>query len=241
MLRTSRSEIRPAEVSLKQASRMGMGQQNVPAPPFGGTGTESGMGVRHALFPVPTLGAMQAAGFPTLFSTASGVVGLVAGPSSALRSLDYRVRLFSPLGLVVAPPARGPGQDSAVTSSPRLDHLTPDRPPRLAVRWPDVTGLASYLSGRLSLTGQRCRLWHRRRVGEFSRALPQPRVSPGAHACFVRLSPVFGMWERTVPTVRPAPCWCAVATMNPQGHCDSHRPETSLCYLTRLGAASNRS
>jgi hypothetical protein len=36
------------------------------------------------------LGAPQggAAGFPTLFSTASGVSGLVAGPSSALRPLD---------------------------------------------------------------------------------------------------------------------------------------------------------
>jgi hypothetical protein len=43
----------------------------------------------HALFPVPTFGAYLAAGFPTLFSTASGVIGLVAGPSSALRSLNY--------------------------------------------------------------------------------------------------------------------------------------------------------
>jgi hypothetical protein len=31
------------------------------------------MGVRHTLFPVLTLGAMQAASFPTPFSTASGV------------------------------------------------------------------------------------------------------------------------------------------------------------------------
>jgi hypothetical protein len=30
-----------------------------------------------------------AASFPTLFSTATGVVGLIAGPSSVLRSLDY--------------------------------------------------------------------------------------------------------------------------------------------------------
>ena len=52
-------------------------------------GDKSGMGVRHALFPVPTLGASSAAGFPTLFSTASGVFGLVAGPSSVLRRLDF--------------------------------------------------------------------------------------------------------------------------------------------------------
>jgi hypothetical protein len=45
------------------------------------------MGVRHALFPVLTIGRTRlsgAASFPTLFSTASGVFGLVAGPSSGL-------------------------------------------------------------------------------------------------------------------------------------------------------------
>jgi hypothetical protein len=39
------------------------------------------------LFPVPTFGAhlAAAAGFPTPFSVTSGVFGLVAGPSNALR------------------------------------------------------------------------------------------------------------------------------------------------------------
>jgi hypothetical protein len=46
------------------------------------------MGVRQALFPMPALGAFKAADFPTLFSKAKGVAGLVAGPSSALPSLD---------------------------------------------------------------------------------------------------------------------------------------------------------
>src|SRR6266536_4666118 len=93
-----------------------------------------------------------AASFPTLFSTASGVVGLVAGPCCALRSQNYRVRLFSSLGLVVAPPARKPGQDTSVTPAPRLDPLALGRPLRLAVRWPKATGLASELSGCFSLT-----------------------------------------------------------------------------------------
>jgi hypothetical protein len=39
--------------------------------------------------PMPALGAKLAADFPTLFSTASGVIGLVAGPSSALPLLDF--------------------------------------------------------------------------------------------------------------------------------------------------------
>jgi hypothetical protein len=49
------------------------------------------MGVRQALFPVLALGAPQgrAASFPTLFSTASGVFGLVAGPFSASQRLNF--------------------------------------------------------------------------------------------------------------------------------------------------------
>jgi L-2-hydroxyglutarate oxidase LhgO len=50
-----------------------------------------GMGVRQALFPVPAFGApfSGAAGFPTPFSTASGVIGLVAGPSAAFRRCGF--------------------------------------------------------------------------------------------------------------------------------------------------------
>src|SRR5262245_43115946 len=69
-----------------------------------------------------------AASFPTLFSTASGVSGLVAGPSDALRRSDSRVRLFSSLEPMVAPPACKPGQDTSVTVFPRLDHLARGRP-----------------------------------------------------------------------------------------------------------------
>jgi hypothetical protein len=65
-------------------------KHKVPVPPYGRTGTKWGMGVRHTLFPVLALGTPQCGvvSFPTLFSTASGVTGLVAGPTSALRSLD---------------------------------------------------------------------------------------------------------------------------------------------------------
>jgi hypothetical protein len=47
------------------------------------------VGVRHALFPGPALGASWAAGFPTPFSVAGGVFGLIAGPFSALRPLNF--------------------------------------------------------------------------------------------------------------------------------------------------------
>ena len=62
-----------------------------PCPTFRSSRDKWGMGVRQALFPMPTLGAplSGAVSFPTPFSTASGVFGLVAGPSSALRPLDF--------------------------------------------------------------------------------------------------------------------------------------------------------
>ena len=153
------------------------------------------------------------------------------------------MRLFSSLRLMVAPSAYEPGQHTSVTFVSRLDQLTPGRPPLLAVRLPEVTGLASYLSGRISLTIQRCRLWHRRHFGKFSRTLPWFRVFPGAGARFVRLSPVFSSQALIIVVLSwpLAPCWCAVATVDPQGHCDSRRLETGLHYLTRLGSVSNRS
>jgi len=61
-----------------------------------------------------------------------------------------------PAQSVVAPPACGPSEDTSVTFPSRLCHLAPGQPPLLAVRWPGATGLTSYLSGCLSLTGQRC-------------------------------------------------------------------------------------
>jgi hypothetical protein len=64
-------------------------KQKVPAQSCDQARTNWGMGVRHTLFPMLTLGAELAASFPTLFSTASGVSGLVAGPSWAFQPQDY--------------------------------------------------------------------------------------------------------------------------------------------------------
>jgi hypothetical protein len=74
-----------------------------------------------------------------------------------IAATEFRVRLFSSLRLVVAPPAHEPGQDTSANSFPRLDHLAPGQPPLLAARSPDATGLASSLSGCFSLTVRRCR------------------------------------------------------------------------------------
>ena len=74
-----------------------------------------------------------------------------------LTTAGFRVRLLSSLGLVVAPPAREPGQDTAANSFPRLHRLAPGQPLLLTARSPGATGLASSLSGCFSFSGQRCR------------------------------------------------------------------------------------
>lgn len=113
------------------------------------TGAKAGVGARHALFPkCRTFGAFTAAGSPTLFSTASGVVGLAAGPSASLRTTDSRVRPLCPLLPAVAPPVGGQGSDTGVTCDPRLNRFSPGRPRLLALRWPGVDG-SDLLSLRL--------------------------------------------------------------------------------------------
>src|ERR1051326_6417649 len=62
---------------------------NVPARSCDLAGTKWGVGGRHALFPGLAIRRALAASFPTLFSTANGVSGLVAGPSGTLRPPDY--------------------------------------------------------------------------------------------------------------------------------------------------------
>jgi hypothetical protein len=62
-----------------------------PTPRSFSPGPEALLGVRRTLFPTLAFGAhlSVAASFPTPFSTASGVSGLIAGPSSAFRSLNF--------------------------------------------------------------------------------------------------------------------------------------------------------
>jgi hypothetical protein len=62
-----------------------------PCPSKPGQGLNGGWELATLSFPCRHLAPYlsMAAGFPTLFSTASGVFGLVAGPSSTLRLLNY--------------------------------------------------------------------------------------------------------------------------------------------------------
>lgn len=125
-----------------------------------GQGRKWGMGVRQSLFPAPSLGTPLARvdGFPTPFSTASGVLSASWQGRPKCRHSDGEVRLFSSLRLVVAPPARKPNQDTFMIFYPRLDRLAQGQPPLLAVRSPSATGLASSLPDCILFISQRCRL-----------------------------------------------------------------------------------
>ena len=152
------------------------------------------------------------------------------------------MRLFSSLGLVVAPPACEPGPDTTVIFGPRLDRLASGQPPLLTARSPDATGLASSLSGCLWFTGQRCRLWHRRRFGRFFTGLAwascPTRYAFSFCPAFRRLSlrgcPVFqGPPDRAPVLVRSS-------NRVPSGNCDPPGLETLPGCLTRLEAVSHR-
>jgi hypothetical protein len=78
--------------------------------------------------------------------------------SRAVQSLatsEFRVRLFSLLGLMVAPPACKPGQDTSAISFPRLDHFAQGQPPLLTARSPEprVSPLHSQVAFRLQSSG----------------------------------------------------------------------------------------
>src|SRR5262245_50839589 len=140
-------------------------KQIVPAQPCDRTGTKWGVGVRHALFPVADI---RRHWLPASRRYSPRLAEFVRPRSRAVQRLTlagFRVRPLSSLEPAVAPPAREPGQDTFVTFVMRLNPLASGRPPLLAMRWPGATGLASYLSGCLALTSQRCIFQHRQHPG----------------------------------------------------------------------------
>ena len=78
--------------------------------------------------------------------------------------------------------------------------------------------------------------------GSFSRALPRPRVLPDPDAHFVPPFSVFPLADPEFLPGRQSRPSVLIHSSNhyPLGNCDSPRPETSLNYLTQLGAVSNR-
>ena len=134
-------------------------KRKVPARPFGQAGTNRGMGVRQALFPALAIRRAplsRGCQLPDAILHGKRSLRPRSRAVQRLASAEFRVRLFSLLELVVAPPAYKPGQDTSANSYPRLHLLAPGQPPLLAVRSPGATGLASSLSGCFSFSGRRC-------------------------------------------------------------------------------------
>ena len=117
-----------------------------------------GMGVRHSLFPAPTLGApLRGCRFPDAILHGKRSFRPRSRAVQCLAAAGFRVRLFSSLRLVVATPACEPGQDTPAILSFASWPLASGQPPFLTVRSPEATGLASSLSSCFLFTVQRCR------------------------------------------------------------------------------------
>ena len=135
----------------------GRGKTISPGPTLRSNRDKWGMGVRHSLFPEPALGApLRGCRLPDAILHGKRSYRPRSRAVQRLAADGFRVRLFSSLRLVVAPPACEPGQDTPVFVS-RLDRLVSGQPPLLAVRSPETTGLASSLSSCILFTVQRCR------------------------------------------------------------------------------------
>ena len=132
-------------------------KRKVPARPCGRAGTNRGMGVRQALFPAPTLGAHPRGGcrLPDAILHGKRSHRPRSRAVQRLAAAEFRVRLFSSLGLVVAPPTREPGQDTSAISFSRLDRFDTGRPLLLTARWPAprVSPLASQAAFRSQASG----------------------------------------------------------------------------------------
>jgi hypothetical protein len=163
-----------------------------PCPTFRSNRDKWGMGVCQALFPMLTLGAHPCGGcqLPDAILHGKRSYRPRSRAVQCLAAAGFRVRLFSLLGPMVAPPACKPGQDT----------------PAIFFRVLTIsTGSAAAFDSAFALC-HGSRLFTLRlpfthspavsfltspALGSFSRGLPSRRVLPGANAHFV---PPFGVF-----------------------------------------------
>ena len=163
-----------------------------PCPAFRSSRDKWGMGVRQALFPMLTLGAHPCGGcqLPDAILHGKRSFRPRSRAVQCLAAAGFRVRLFSLLGPMVAPPAYKPGQDT----------------PAIFFRVLTIsTGSAAAFDSAFApchgsrLFTLRLHFTHSPAVsfltspalGSFSRGLPSRRVLPGANAHFVPPFSVF--------------------------------------------------
>ena len=125
-----------------------------------------------------------------------------------LAATEFRVRLFSSLRLVVAPPACEPGQDTPVIFSSRLNHWlrVSHRFWRCVRPQPRVSPLLSQAAFFSQSSGA---VFSIAGLGSFSRGLPSRRLLPDTSTLFVCLS-AFLIWRIQLfifePPESPIPC-----------------------------------
>ena len=166
----------------------------------------------------------MAAGSPTPFSAASRGIGLIAGPSRPSRTGIYWVRPLSPVRCASAD-ARSPDMvltrlQSAFASPPFSARSAPSGSRTFASR---------YGSDLLPLRLPWLCSWVARFFGrpnqEVLRSLPDS-PTPRTRSPISR-SPCAGraFWRGCLARLT-SPCWLAVVTETPLGHCFSPRVET---------------
>ena len=167
-----------------------------------------GMGVRHALFPEPALGApLRGCRLPDAILHGKRSYRPRSRAVHRLAAFGFRVRLFSSLRLVVAPPACKPGQDTpaisvrVLTTGPGSaiacdDAFAHDHGSRLfSLKLPFISQSSGVV---FNIAGA----W------KFFTEPAESRVLPDACAPFVRLSAFFAGRSQfyLIPPETSAPC-----------------------------------
>ena len=152
------------------------------------------MGVRHALFPALTLGAppQRRCQLPDAILHGKRNCGLIAGPSSALRSRGFRVRPLSSLGLAFAAPACEPDKDTFVTCGSASLPFNAGSATAFGSALARCYG-SDLLPLRLHLAHKPAVFLHRRRFGREG-PLPRPVSFPARMLILSRLSASF-IWR----------------------------------------------
>ena len=163
------------------------------------------MGACQTLFPTPTLGALAGCRLPDAILHGKRSFRPRGRAVQRLSAAEFRVRLFSSLGLVVAPPACEPGQDTSATFS-ASSPIGSGSATAFDGAFARCHGSRLFSLRLLFVHRSAVRFLHRRRFGRFSRALPRPRALPGSNAHFVPLFGVFHLADllaKTARVVRP--------------------------------------
>ena len=150
------------------------------------------MGVCQALFPMLTLGAHPCGGcqLPDAILHGKRSFRPRSRAVQCLAVAGFRVRLFSSLQLVVAPPACEPGQDTPVILS-RVSTISTRSAAAFGGAFAPCHGSRLFSLKLPFAHSPAVSFLTSPALGRFSRNLPSPRVLPGAPALFVRLSAVF--------------------------------------------------